>query len=150
MGPKDDAPRVVAKGVNVSDWHQLELEGAWVYFYMSIPRSFRRVPKKGGEVEVIDGAGFHFRGWDVDADDLYWGKGWATIGAGQEKRTRGGRTWTTSGHKEGEGGVMRVSTKGGTSKNLCEGCGKVEGIVVDETSIFWLDADSGEISRMKK
>lgn len=161
-GQLEGEVETVVEDVFPSEDHALRFSRTHVYFYRSIPRSFGRAPLGGGALELVEPrAGGHFRGWDMDDDAVYWGRGWAVIGSGQERRRRNGGTYKTRGRKKGGGGVMRAplelsgdvdpKRKGPLrSENLNPDTGKVEGIVVDKKWIYWLDNDEGVVAKMRK
>jgi hypothetical protein len=124
-------------------------QSGYAYFYRAIPNTFLRKKLDGGDLETLVQPKGFFTGFAVDAQYLYYGRGWAIIGAAQEHRVRG-RTYKTLGHKEGDGGVMRVPLAGGEPVNLSELAGQVRGLAVDRENVYWLDEDLGIIARKSK
>ncbi len=142
--PKTGGERkAVAQKVFPAEAHPIVVDGEFAYYYQGIPRSFRRVQKTGGEPTVLGTAGFHFRGMALDAEHIYWGRGWAIIGASSDDD----EGWTTGGRREGKGGVMRLAKTGGESTNLCELTGKVVALAVDDAAVYWIDADPGIVAK---
>lgn len=129
--------------------HAILFDADFAYYYQSIPRSFRRIPKKGGKPEVLTTARDHFQGWALVGDALYYGRGWGDVGGGME--TVRGRQRQLPTTRQGKGGLVRVSLSGRTESELAELTnGKVEGVAVDATHAYWLDAAAGEICKIPK
>ncbi len=149
-------PQVVVDDVFPSARHTFLFDGqGYLHFYRSIPTSFGRVKASGGEVQWLEPrAGGHFEGVALGDDFLYWGRGWARIGATGRSGNRGRRGGYKAGRKKGEGGVMRVSLKesakegsAGTSVNLVDDVQKVRGVAVDDRFVYWMDHYEGIIAK---
>lgn len=64
-------PAPVVTGVFPAESHRIFVSGDELFYYQSVPRSFRKVKKTGGEASSLDAGSFHFRGMAVDDSYVY-------------------------------------------------------------------------------
>jgi hypothetical protein len=131
--PSQD-PRPLGTNLEVDESHVYTVASRWV----DRPGHVMRIPKIGGNVELLADDDHRLHGIALDDRHIYW------------TRSEGNPWEPVDGSDLVVGGIARVSKEGGEVEVLADHQNGPQAVVVDDDWVYWANSVSGTIRRIAK